>query len=98
MEIIPLQPIPNQQILASVGGQQCQFNVYQKAENMYFDLAVNGQIICTSRLIRNGVLMLRQKYFGVLGDFMMIDQTGMDDPQFAGLGSRWVLVYINEVA
>ncbi len=97
MEIIPLQSLPSQRVSVVVGGQQCQFSVYQKAGRLYFDLSVNGESVCNTRLIRNGVFMLRQQYFGVIGDFMVIDQTGQSDPEYTGLGARWVLVYVNEV-
>ena len=64
--------------------------------NLYFDLTVNGTVIttCAICLNRNRLLINRQ-YFGVVGDFVFVDTQGDSAPQYQGLGSRFLLVYLD---
>jgi hypothetical protein len=39
--------------------------------------------------------LLASQYRGFRGEFMFVDQQGDNDPRFAGLGTRYLLVYLN---
>lgn len=94
MQAIPLQAIPSQAVNVVLAKQNCQITIYQKTTGLYFDLVVNGQPVVNTRLIRNAVLLVRYKYLGLLGDFMVMDMQGLNDPEHRGLGGRYQLAYI----
>lgn len=109
MQIIPLTPQPSQTGQVLLAGQQCQFAVYTKTgyeysdtpgftvpnTNLYFDLIVNGvPITNTAICLDSKRLLINRQYLGVVGDFVFIDTQGDDDPQYQGLGSRFLLIYL----
>lgn len=115
MQEIPLNPSQSQTAQIVLGGQQCAIAVYTKVgyeltdvveletviQIIYFDLTVNGvDITSTQNCVNLARLLLNRQYLGVVGDFVFIDTQGNEDPQWEGLGTRWVLVYLdaNDIA
>ena len=88
---IPLSPVAAQTVSTVVDGQNCAIAIYTKSTGMFFDLSVDGIPIITCRIIRDAVNLVRSSLFR--GDFQMLDTQGNDDPQYTGLGGRWVLVF-----
>lgn len=110
MQEIPLNPSESQTAQIVLGGQQCAISVYTKTgyeltdaveletviQIIYFDLTVNGvDITNTQNCVNLARLLLNRQYLGVVGDFVFIDTQGNEDPQWEGLGTRWVLVYLD---
>lgn len=97
MQIVPLASIASQNLSIQLNGQSCSINVYQKSTGVYMDLYVAGEVILTGTLAVNNVLMIQKLYLGFLGDLVFIDteplSTGAQNPEYTGLGSRWILVY-----
>jgi hypothetical protein len=93
MQNIPLQPIYAQQFTVSLGGQTCVITVRQRSTGLFFGLVANGVTLMTEVLCRARVLLVRQPALGFIGDLAFFDTQGNDDPQWSGLGSRWILVY-----
>ena len=92
---IPIQPVPSQQVLVVLGGQNCLINIYQKGSRIFVDLNSNGTSMCIAALAHNAVpLDACNAYDGFQGNLYFIDTQGADDPQYTGLGSRWQLVYL----
>lgn len=92
---IPLQPVPIQTLAVMLARQSCQIALRQNGGNLYFDLQVNGVDIIRTRICRDRQrLLLDAHYRGVVGEFAFVDTQGTDNPQFAGLGSRYQLVYL----
>lgn len=91
---VPLSPIPAQSLGVVLAQQNCQINVYQKTTGLFFDLLVDNVFIVSCVIGRDGDRMVRQKYRNFIGDFTFIDTQGSDDPVYTGLGSRWVLIYM----
>jgi hypothetical protein len=101
MQIIPLTAVPSQSLTVLLNGQTCSINVYQKSTGLYFDLSVQGltnplsgniQLI-SAMLCLNGVGLVRQAYLGFIGQLAFIDTQGDSDPDYTGLGSRYILTY-----
>jgi hypothetical protein len=91
---VPLQPVANQQLSISLGNQSCNISVYQLIDgSMYFDLSVAGVAIVTTRMIVINQPLVRAAYTGFVGELMMIDTRGSDQPSYKGLNSRWILLY-----
>lgn len=94
MLIIPLRPTPSQKLNVVLAAQNCQISIYMKTTGLYFDLNVNDAPVRTCVLCRDRVRLIRQEYLGFVGDLAFYDTQGTDDPQYAGLGARFLLVYL----
>jgi hypothetical protein len=108
MQVIPLSPIPAQNFQIVLGGQNCAISLYIQngydfddltletpETNLYFDLAYNGIEVTTTAICLNQKrLLINRQYLGFVGDFMFVDTRGTNDPEFAGLGTRYVLLYL----
>jgi hypothetical protein len=99
MQIVPLQAIPSQQVLTTLDNVTVQINVYQLRTGMFFDLLVGGTLEIGAVICENLNRMIRNNYLnvtaGFAGDFVFSDTQGTDDPDYTGLGSRFVLIYLS---
>ncbi|PND34526.1 hypothetical protein C1I89_10090 [Achromobacter pulmonis] len=96
MRKIPLRAVPSQSLSVVLAGQSCQVNVYEKSTGIYLDLFVNHQPIVTTVLCHDRVRLVREVYRGFVGDLAFIDRRGHADPEYTGLGDRFILVYLEE--
>ncbi|KWE25721.1 phage baseplate plug protein [Burkholderia territorii] len=94
MLILPITAKPAQNFSVLLAGQNCQISVYQKTTGMYLDLSVNNAPIKSGIACRDRVLLIRHAYLGFVGDLTFFDTQGVADPEYAGLGTRWQLVYL----
>jgi hypothetical protein len=95
MLIIPIQPVPSQQVLCVLNGQNCQIAIYLRNKKIYVDLNSNGTNMCLACLAHNAVpLDACNSYDGFQGNLFFIDTQGIDDPQYTGFNTRWFLVYL----
>lgn len=94
MNIIPIKATPNQTFKVVLAGQYCRINLYTLSTGLYLDLLVDNAPIITGRLCLNSVLLVRQAYLGFIGDLIFNDTQGASDPDYAGLGSRYRLLYL----
>jgi hypothetical protein len=94
MRTIPLQAVPSQSLSVLLAQQNCQLNVYQKSTGLFLDLFINDSTVVTAVICRDRVRMVRQEYHGFVGDLCFADSLGNNDPDYAGLGGRYALVYL----
>lgn len=108
MMIIPLSNVASGILQFVVAGQNCQMSVYTNdgydyadptlstsKEYVAIDFAYNGiQVTSTQNCLNRKRLLINRQYLGFVGDFMFVDIQGTDDPQFEGLGTRWLLLYL----
>lgn len=99
MLVIPIQPVPSQQVLCVLDGQNCQIAIYIRGakgfQNVYLDLNSNGTDMCIACLAHNAVpLDACNSYDGFQGNLYFIDTQGVADPQYTGFNTRWFLVYL----
>lgn len=108
MMLIPISAVASQTLQFVAGGQNCQMSVYTndgfdytdaalntEKEYIAIDFAYNGiQVTNTQNCLNRKRLLINRQYLGFVGDFMFVDTQGVDDPEYTGLGSRWVLVYL----
>ncbi|WP_409449594.1 phage baseplate plug protein [Acinetobacter sp.] len=94
MQQIPIQQTPSQVVSVILANQNCQISLYQKSTGIFFDLRVNDRPVVTTRLVRNTVPLVRQRYLGFVGDLIVMDMQGNKDPEYTGLGSRYMLYYL----
>ena len=94
MLIVPLNANPNQTLTVGLGNQACQLDVYQKSGGLFMDVYVNNALIIAGVLCENLNRIVRSLYLGFAGDLVFFDTQGTNDPDYTGLGSRFVLVYL----
>jgi hypothetical protein len=100
MQIVPLQPVPNQTSQIVLASQNCQLNVYQAPAGIFMDVLVNDEPIVTGVICQNKNRIVRSLYLGFSGDLVFQDLQpdpvlGPQDPSYSGLGSRFQLVYLS---
>lgn len=96
MNLIPIQALPSQTLQVTLAGQTCEIAIFQKSTGLFLNLSVDGTPRVSGVLCHNRVRLVRYRYLGFIGDLSFIDTQGQDDPQYAGLGSRWVLAYLSQ--
>lgn len=99
MQIIPLQAVPAQSVNVTLAGQACLLTVRQFDTGLYMDVASNGSTVLSGVYCLNAVRIIRDLYFGFIGDFAFFDTepdpvTGPAAPDYTGLGSRFLLIYL----
>jgi hypothetical protein len=94
MEVIPTQPVANQTLTVQLNNQNTQLNIRQTDFGMFMDVAVNNAPIVTNVICQNLNRIVRDLYLGFSGDLEFLDNKGDSDPYYAGLGSRFSLLYI----
>jgi hypothetical protein len=93
MLIIPLNSVPSQTFTVQLSNQQCDINIYQKSTGLYADLSINGTSIFNTMICLNSVGLVREAYQGFYGQLAFFDTIGSQDPDYTGLGSRYILTY-----
>ncbi|OZI39038.1 hypothetical protein CEG14_05745 [Bordetella genomosp. 1] len=96
MRQIPLRAVPAQTCSVVLGGQNCQVAVYQKSTGVFLDLQVNHQPLALAVLCRDRVRVVRERYSPFVGDIAFVDTQGREDPEYAGFGGRFQLMYLEE--
>lgn len=94
-QLIPLRPLPNQQVQVQLGTQAVTINVFQQAYGLYVDVFVGGTAIIQGVIGENLNRIVRSAYLGFDGDLVFWDTQGDEDPVYTGLGDRWQLAYID---
>lgn len=96
MQIIPIQSVPAQTFSVQLAGQNCVINIYQKNYGLFVDLYINGTLIIGGVIAENINRIVRSVYLGFTGDLIFIDTQGTSDPYYVGLGSQYLLAYLEE--
>jgi len=66
---------------------------YVETTVFFLDLFLNDTLIIGGCLVRNGVGVVQNSYFGFVGEIAIEDTEGDTDPTIAGLGTRYLLTY-----
>lgn len=85
---IPLQPIPNQSVSFPLNGATYTIEVDTLLENIYISVIQGGQYVLRNRALR--------AYAPVGFGLQLADTLGTDDPVYTGLGSRWLLMGLQQ--
>lgn len=94
MQIIPIAAMENQRLGVVLGNQNCTITVAQKSTGMFLGLEINQVVVMTGVLCTDRTKLVRQSYLGMVGDLAFMDTQGREDPLYEGLGTRWVLMYL----
>lgn len=94
MKIIPIVAKPSQTLSVVIGNQPCKLNIYQKSTGLFIDVLVNDALIIAGVIALNANKIVRSAYLGFVGDLTFLDTQGASDPDYTGLGDRFILAYI----
>ena len=94
MLLVPLQSVPSQTLSIQLGGQSCKIDVVTRGDGLYTNLYVNDALVIGGVAARDRVRIVLGAYKGFRGDLAWFDAQGAEDPAYAGLGTRWGLVYL----
>ena len=91
---IPVQPIPSQDFQVVLGTQNVSILIYILNDGiLYCNVAVNGEMVSSGRAIRVGIPLCYGSA-NFQGKLYFKDVLNLNvDPEYKGLGSRWVLVW-----
>lgn len=92
--IVPVQPVPRQTFQVQLAGQATSLNIYQLAYGLFMDVYVGETLIIGGVICLNLNRIVRSQYLGFIGDFAWGDTQGTSDPLYYGLGTRWLLSYL----
>ena len=97
MQIIPLEQIPNQSFNIVLGEQNCIIHLYQRSDYMYIDISANGTSIRQGAICLTNIDLLNYPLLGFSGILFFGDLKGKNGvPNYAELGTRYVLFYATE--
>ena len=96
MQLVPVKALPYQTLAVQLAGQACVLNIYQKTYGLFMDLYVSGVLVVGGVLCENLTRIVRDVYLGFIGDFVFGDTQGTSDPFYTGLGTQYLLVYLEE--
>jgi hypothetical protein len=90
---IPLSATPSQSFVTQLAPDRAaRITLRWLGEHLYFSL--DG--VVTNRVCRDRQrLLVDAQYHEFGGEFMFVDTQGASDPVWSGLGSRYLLVYLN---
>lgn len=93
MEVIPVRPLASQQLSVTLSNQATRLQLTQRPTGLYADVYVNDALLLGGVICENANPLVRGAYLGFVGDLTFWDLEGASDPEYSGLGSRYVLVY-----
>lgn len=93
-QTLAIQPDPAQTFQATLGGQDCTITLQQMSTGLFITVALAGVVIVSSRYCPDRVNLVRYAYLGFVGWLYFVDTSGAgEDPNYGGLGSRFLLIY-----
>lgn len=90
---IPLSAIPFQIVSAVVNDQSFQIEVRQLGAYIFVTTVVDGEEVASSVRAVTGQSITPWPMADVNTSVVWVDAQGNDDPQYAGLGTRWLLAF-----
>lgn len=91
--VIPLTAARSQSLNATLDGQTIRLDVMQRRSGLFMNVWQGGSLVVSNAICLTNTFIVRAPYLGLPGDFAFFDMQGSDDPDYTGLGSRWLLYY-----
>lgn len=93
---VPLSPVPGQNLQIILDDQNVTLTLRQKGERMYMDVDVGTSRVISGAICNNRTNVKQFKTMPFRGGLFFVDTEGNEPPQYHGLDTRWVLVYLFE--
>jgi len=94
MQVVPLKATENYSFQTNLSGQAVQINIYTKSTGLFMDVLVNNSPVVAGVICQDRNRIVRSAYLGFIGDLAFVDQQGTSDPIWSGLGTRYLLMYL----
>jgi len=94
---IPVSSVAYQTVNATLSDQNCTIVLRTLGDRQYFSLSISGTIICENILMQNRTGMVRASYSGFSGEIIAIDTQGDEPPAYDGWGTRWLLLFNEDI-
>lgn len=95
---ITLSSKVSQIFTVTLEGVSCTIKLHQRTTGLYMDLWARGNLVFAGVLCLNITKIIRYDYLraesGFKGELFFADMQGTRDPDYTGLGSRYVLYYL----
>lgn len=93
---IPIQAISAQRLQVVLDGQNCTLALYTRGGRMYADLDVGSVAVFRGAICRDGADIVQSPSLHFSGSLHFVDTLGWTDPQYEGLGNRYILLYLQD--
>ena len=90
---IPLNAVAYQSLSVPLSGHVIRLELQQRGTGLFAAFWCDGAACLSGVLCQNRNWLARKAYYGLPGDFAFVDTEGTADPDYTGLGGRFVLVY-----
>lgn len=90
---IPVNSVPNQRVSVPLSGHQFDLDIIQRSTGLYMDVTMDGVLMIAGVLCQDRTWIIRYPIYQSPGDFAFVDQTGKNDPDYTGIGLRYLLIY-----
>lgn len=96
MRQIPLQPVPAQRLQVVLDDQNCTLVLYSRGGRLYADLDAGSDVVFRGAVCRCGADIVQSPTLRFSGSLHFYDTQGAQDPEYDGLGSRFILLYLSD--
>lgn len=97
-QIIPVQPVPNQQFQVELDDATAQITLTTTDYGMLADVVYNGVAVALSRLCLDRTDLNPAAYQGMPQGLYFVDMQGTSAPVYTGLNTRYLLLYGDPLA
>lgn len=91
--VIPLTATKSQILNIILGGINIRLDLLQRRSGIFMNVWQNDNLIVSNAICLTNTFIVRAPHLGLPGDFAFFDMQGNDDPDYTGLGLRWLLYY-----
>ncbi|MFT8933306.1 MAG: hypothetical protein ABF976_14520 [Acetobacter syzygii] len=91
--VIPLSAVAYQSLRVPLSGYAVRLDLQQRATGLYASLWLDDQPVLAGVLCQDRTWLVRKTPSALPGDLAFADTQGTQNPDYSGLGSRFVLVY-----
>lgn len=95
---IPLVATPSQTLTVQLGGQSCRINVRQRRTGLFVDLYVRDVPVFEGVKALDRCKLVRDAYLDFTGELFFADTQGTSDPDYTGLGGRFLFIWSDGTA
>lgn len=91
--VIPVGAVAYQSLRVSLSGHAVRLTLQQRGTGLYAAVWVDGMAVLAGALCQDRTWLVRHNACALPGDMGFVDTQGTQDPDYTGLGSRFMLVY-----
>lgn len=91
--VIPLQATANQTLNVIINNRFLRLDVYQRSTGVFLNVWLSDSLVVSGAVCQNQKNIIHADYLGLGVELFFFDMQGSSDPDYTGLGSRYILLY-----